>query len=348
MRLAAIALRGPQGDDADWLVRYASPDVIDLATLEASGHRHRLRGADVRVVGASEETRLARISAGSDALICRRAPVGAAELAASPNLRVVARLGSDSAGLDLPALDHAGVHTVCMERPSLAFTAEHAVLMMLAATKDIVIADRLSRDPEWDRTQVHPIDNVAYNWPGLSGLGGLFGATIGMIGMGQVGLLVAERLRLFGAKLLYTKRSRLPAAQEAALGLTFVDSDTLLARSDIVSLHARWTPETERMMNAETFARMKPGAIFVNTSRGYLVDEAALAEALHAGHIFRAALDTHAPEPRDPDAPLTHAPNTIFTPHIAGGSRGVLAQEVDMLLGHVAAALSSPDPMAQV
>lgn len=343
LRLTAIALRGVTGDDTRWLTRYFSPEPVDASAVERIGPNHGLSGAEVRVLSAAEEPRLAELSAGSDVLICRRATIGAAELAASPALRRVVRLGSDATGLDLDAIRAAGADVICMERPSLAYTAEHAVLLMLAAAKNLVRSDALARDPRWDRNRVFPIDGIAYNWPGLSGLGGLFGATIGMIGMGQVGLLVAERLRPFGARLLYTKRHRLPAAQEAQYGLEFTTRDDLLARSDIVSLHARWTPETEGMMNEAAFARMKRGAIFINTSRGFLVDEAALADALTSGQLGFAALDTHAPEPRAATSPLNQAPNTIFTPHVAGGSRGVLVKEIDDLVKQVGAVFSDAE-----
>lgn len=343
LRLVAIALRGARGDDAQWLTRYVAPESADLTALEAIGPRHGLAAAEVRALSAEDEPRLAELSAGSDALVCRRASVGPAELAASPALRRVVRLGSDATGLDLAAIDAAGADVICMDRPSLAYTAEHAVLLMLAATKSLVRSDALARDPEWDRTRVFPTDGVAYNWPGLSVIGGLFGATIGLIGMGQVGLLVARRLRPFGARLLYTKRSRLPPAQEDELGVEYATQTDLLARSDIVSLHARWTPETEGMMDQSAFRQMKPGAIFINSSRGFLVDEPALAAALTSGHVGFAALDTHAPEPRDPSSPLHDAPNTIFTPHIAGGSRSVLIGEVAQLVAHVAAGLRTAE-----
>ncbi|MCD1636476.1 hypothetical protein K7H91_22210 [Martelella mediterranea] len=343
LRLAAIALRGARGDDDRWLTRYFSPEPVDVSAVEGIGPRHGLAGVEVRALSTAEEPRLAELSAGSDILICRRAAIGTAELAASPALRRVVRLGSDATGLDLAAIRTAGADVICMERPSLAYTAEHAVLLMLAAAKNLVQSDALARDARWDRNRVFPIDGVAYNWPGLSGLGGLFNAKIGMIGMGQVGLLVAERLRPFGARLLYAKRHRLPAAQEAQYGLEFTTRDDLLARSDIVSLHARWTPETEGMMNAAAFARMKRGAIFINTSRGFLVDEAALADALTSGQLGFAALDTHAPEPRAATSPLNQAPNTIFTPHVAGGSRGVLVKEIDDLVKQVGAVFSDAE-----
>lgn len=331
LRLLAIALRGAIGDDALWLTRYFSPEPVDLRNVEAIGARHGLGKAEVRALSAEQEPYLASIGAGSDVFICRRAKIGAYELASSPRIRRVLRLGSDPTGIDQGAVEGAGADVICMDRPSLAFTAEHAVLLMLAAAKNLVEADRLCRDPNWDRARVFPMGDVAYNWTGLTGLGGLYGATIGLIGLGQVGLLVAERLRAFGVKLLYTKRSRLASDQEDLLGLRYVSQSELLATSDVVSLHARWTPQTEGMMNADAFAMMKPGAHFINTSRGILVDEVALADALRSGHIGFAALDAHQPEPRNSASPLHNAPRTIFTSHIAGGSRSVLLSEVEAM-----------------
>jgi len=129
---------------------------------------------------------------------------------------------------------------------------------------------------------------------------------------------------------------RLPARQEQDLGLTYRPFEALLEESDVVSLHARALPETRHLFDRAAFRRMRRGAIFVNTSRGSLVDEAALAEALEERWIAGAGLDNHAVEPRAGGDRLSRLDNVVMTPHIAGGSRRALLEEVDLLLSGIA------------
>jgi|GEM_PF-355195 len=353
LRLITIALRGARLDDESWLSEYFSPESVTVHELEAIRRRRGIVEVDVRTPGQARahalrdeahgeavygdkkpgDTKdLAHFSAGSNILISRRAHIDAAVLASSPDLRQINQLGSDPGGVDAAAVRRAGVRLNCVDRPTLAVTAEHAILLMLAAAKSIVEADQGVRRGAWDRDRVFPLNGVAYNWLGMSNLGGLYGRTIGLIGLGQVGLLVAERLRPFGAHVLYTKPHRLPEMREKQLGVHYVPMDELLRSSDIVSLHARWTPGTEKMMDSRAFSLFKKGAIFVNTSRGALVDEDALADALESCKLGFAALDTHAAEPRDRNSRLVGIRNTILTPHIAGGSRRGMMAEVDAML----------------
>jgi phosphoglycerate dehydrogenase-like enzyme len=333
LRLVRFALVGDRATDEAWLHDYFSPEPVDPEALIAIAAKRRLHGtAEVRYVHRADESRLLDISAGSTAMICRRAVIDRQVIAASPALRVINRLGQLPTGIDLKAAAQAGVTVNCIERPSLAVTAEHAILLMLAAGKQLLRADAATRAGAFDAAKVKPINGVAYNWPGLANLTGLYGKTLGIVGLGQVGALVGKRAAAFGMAVIYTKPNRLPAAEEAQLGLTYVSFENLLERADFISVHAREIPETRHLFNAAAFRRMKPSAIFVNTSRGSLVDEAALAEALESGQIAGAAIDTHEVEPRAAGDRLSKLDTIIMTPHIAGGSRLSLLQEVDRLL----------------
>jgi D-3-phosphoglycerate dehydrogenase len=159
----------------------------------------------------------------------------------------------------------------------------------------------------------------------------LRGRTLGLIGFGRIGRRVAELARCFGMHVVALTSTpthattarvgdpgRSPESVNPALAETAVSLDALLASCDIVSLHCPLTAETRGMMDRRTFAMMKPGALFINTARGALVDEAALADALSSGRLAGAALDTLAEEPPAPGSPLLSAPNLIITPHIAG------------------------------
>lgn len=147
----------------------------------------------------------------------------------------------------------------------------------------------------------------------------IYGATLGLVGFGRIGQAMARRARGFNMKVLYTQRHRDEQA-ERELGAECVSLDELLERSDYVSLHAYLSPETRGMMGAAQFTRMKPGAIFVNTARGAMVDQTALYNALASGKLAAAALDVYNPEPIPHESPLLKLPQVVITPHIGSAS----------------------------
>ena len=154
---------------------------------------------------------------------------------------------------------------------------------------------------------------------------------------------VADYLRPFGVSVLYTKRSRDHAAEER-LGITYSTLDELIAKSDVLSIHVPGTPQTNKMINADLLSRAKPGMRIVNTARGSIIDEAALAKALIDGRIGGAAMDVFSVEPLRDDNPLLGLKNVIMTPHVAAGSRNEawLDRELGPLVDAVVAVLRTP------
>jgi glyoxylate reductase len=187
-------------------------------------------------------------------------------------------------------------------------TADQAFALLLAAARRVVEADRFVKKGNWK------------TW-GLDILLGadLRSATLGIIGFGRIGRAVAHRATGFGMRILFTDPH--PAKPEAGIEAMQVDLDTLLRQSDFISLHCPLTPETRDLMNTAAFNKMKPTAVLVNTSRGPVVDQAALYEALSSKRLFAAALDVTDPEPLPPDDPLLTLENCIVVPHIASASR---------------------------
>jgi lactate dehydrogenase-like 2-hydroxyacid dehydrogenase len=169
-------------------------------------------------------------------------------------------------------------------------------------------------------------DNLAYNWSHREGVGGIYGQTVGILGFGEIGAELARRLRGFGvAGIVYHKRRRLPESAEVELGLTYVSRDQLLAESDFLCNLLPYFPETDTSINAEALAKMKPSSYLVSCGSGSVIDEAALAEALRAGRLAGAALDTYEWEPIRPDDPLLPLArdaemNVLLTPHTAAGT----------------------------
>jgi len=211
---------------------------------------------------------------------------------------------------------------------------------MLALSKHLLEADEAVRQDRWDRDRVHPDHGVAYNWAGVPRLGGLFGRTVGIIGLGEVGSLAAGMTRGFGARVIYANRNRLPPAHEKRLGVEHVPLERLLAEADFVSMHASNLPENRGLIGTAMFAQMKPTAFFINTSRGRMVDEDALYVALTKGIIAGAGLDVHFEEPRPVPDRFAGLRNVIMTPHLAGGSRTGIVDEIEEILDNCRAVLA--------
>jgi glyoxylate reductase len=230
-------------------------------------------------------------------------------LDASPHLRVVANVAVGVDNVDLAACKARGVIVTNTPGVLTEATADLAFGLVLAAARRIAEGDRLVRAGGFT------------GWTPTFMLGSrVHGATLGIVGMGRIGQAVARRGRGFGMPVLYTQRARLDAATEAALAATYVDLDELLARADVVSIHCPLTPATTHLFDAARLGRMRPGSILVNTARGPIVDEAALAHALEHGPLAAAGLDVFEREPAVHPALLAR-PNAVLVPHIGSADR---------------------------
>ncbi len=346
IRLTRYALSGPGEITEQWARDFFLPEEMDPADVYAGGDGlHESDGVSLIPMSAQVDVRK-----GSDAtiLILRRGVVDEALLAANPKLKFIQRIGGRSDGIDLDAAARRGIAVSCWPRKAQQYTAEQAILLMLALAKRLLAADASVRAGKWDAERVHPEHGVAYNWVGLSNLSGLFGATVGIIGMGEIGSMVATIARGFGARVVYSNRRRLPPEQERLVGAQGVPLTELLAQSDYVSVHAQNLPENKGMIGADVFRQMKRSAFFINTSRGRMVDEDALHDALTTGQIAGAGLDVHYEEPRAADDKLLKLGNVVFSPHIAGGSRVGVFEEIAGLLGNCRAWLNGKPIRHQV
>jgi phosphoglycerate dehydrogenase-like enzyme len=338
IRLTRYALSGPGEITEGWAKAFFLPEEMDLARVyEAGRGLHPQDGVLLIPMSAKVD-----VKAGTDAaiLIFRRGTIDAAMMDANPKLKLIQRIGARADAIDLKAAAQRGILVSCVPRATLQLTAEHAILMMLALGKRLLEADDAVRKDRWDRTRVHPDNNVAYNWAGISGIGGLFTKTLGIIGMGEVGSITAGMARAFGMRVLYCNRNRLPEMQEHKLGVEYAALDQLLAQSDFVSVHATNLPANRGLIDASAFATMKPTAFFINTARGPIVDETALHDALTKGIIAGAGLDVHVIEPRPMPDKLSTLPNVILTPHLAGGSRKGVLVEIKAILDNCRALLA--------
>lgn len=257
----------------------------------------------------------------ADVLIVKDLDLSEDDVAQAKQLRLVAQLDPGSARLDETVLSSAGIAFERMRWPALVGVAEHAILLMLGVIKKLVGSVERVRSHQYP-SSLQPKETTqteyAFNWTEESGLGVLYRRTLGIVGLGWIGREVAKRAAGFGMEILYHDPNPLEEREEAALGVTRVSFEDLLRRSDVLSLHTRLTPETERMIDKDALERMKPTAVLINTARGRLVDEQALIEALQTGRLAGAGLDVFWMEPPERDNPLLTMENVLVTPHDAG------------------------------
>jgi phosphoglycerate dehydrogenase-like enzyme len=310
---------------AEILVTWPDFDVEDAE----SGARLTAAGLEVRLapkLGRRSPADLARLLDGVSAAIVSTDPFDAAVLGCARGLRVIARVGVGVDSIDVEAATRHGVAVCITPGANAATTADHAVALMLAALRRIPEHDRAVRAGGWPRGQ------DATPWE-------LSGATIGLIGYGTIGQLVARRLDGFAVRILATD----PAAPARDGGVRLVELDELLRASQVVSLHAPLTRATARLMDRRRIGSMRPDAVLVNTARGGLIDEPALIDALEARRIRAAALDVFADEP-PASARLRRLPNLILTPHIGGVSERSVAEMTRQATAAVLAVLDGARP----
>ena len=271
---------------------------------------------------------LLRAVAGADGLLCLLTdPVDADVIDAAPRLRVISQMAVGYDNIDLPAATRRRIPVGHTPGVLTDTTADFAFALLMAAARRISEAERFARAGRWK------------TWgPTLLMGQDVYGATLGIVGMGRIGQAVARRARGFEMRVLYADPSEPEATRE--LGAVRVDLDDLLAQADFVSLHVPLTAATERLIDARALARMKPTAILVNTARGPVVDRAALYDALVSGQIAYAALDVTDPEPIAPDDPLLSLDNCLIVPHIASSSVATRTRMAVMAAENLIAGLS--------
>lgn len=275
--------------------------------------------------GATKEELIAAI-ADYDAIIIRSdVRLDEPIITAGAKLKVIGRAGVGVDNVDVEAASRHKVLVMNTPQANSIATAEQTMALMLAVCRHTVPAHNALTAGEWQRSRFVGVE--------------LYGKTLGIIGLGQVGRLVAGRAKAFGMEVIaFSRTQRTEAAVEA--GVDLVPLPELLARSDIISLHTRATTETANMIDRATLNHMKDGVVIVNVARGNLVDEDALAEALGSGKVAAAALDVFQQEP-PLNSPLIGLPNVLHTPHLGASSEEaqrrvaveIVEQVVDALRG---------------
>jgi D-3-phosphoglycerate dehydrogenase len=225
-------------------------------------------------------------------------------LAAAPKLKIVARAGVGLDNVDVDSATERGVLVVNAPTSNIHSAAEHALALLLSAARQIPAADASLREHTWKRSSFSGTE--------------IFGKTVGVVGLGRIGQLVAQRLAAFETHIVAYDPYVSPA-RAAQLGIELLPLDELLARADFISVHLPKTPETAGLIDKDALAKTKPGVVIVNAARGGLVDEAALADAVSSGHVRAAGIDVFSTEPCT-DSPLFDLPQVVVTPHLGAST----------------------------
>ncbi|MFD0678243.1 MULTISPECIES: 2-hydroxyacid dehydrogenase [unclassified Paenibacillus] len=229
-------------------------------------------------------------------------------LEAAPNLKVISNMAVGYNNIDVGAATKRGIAVTNTPGVLTETTADLTFALLLATSRRLIEASNYLRDGQWK------------TWSPMQLTGqDIFGATLGIIGMGRIGESVAKRAKGFDMKLLYYNRSRKLEAEQA-YDMTYANIDTLLSQSDFIVVLTPYSPDTVNLIDREQFARMKNTAVLINTARGGIVNEDALYDALTGGQIWAAGLDVFETEPLDPNHRLLTLPNVVAMPHIGSAS----------------------------
>ncbi|KUI32150.1 3-phosphoglycerate dehydrogenase [Mycobacterium sp. IS-1742] len=275
-------------------------DKLAESTVAALGDQVEVRWVD----GPDREKLLAAVPEAEALLVRSATTVDAEVLAAAPKLKIVARAGVGLDNVDVDAATARGVLVVNAPTSNIHSAAEHALALMLSAARQVPAADATLRARTWKRSSFNGTE--------------IYGKTVGVVGLGRIGQLVAARLAAFGTHVV-AYDPYVSHARAAQLGIELLALDDLLARADFISVHLPKTPETAGLIDKDALAKTKKGVIIVNAARGGLIDEQALADAITSGHVRGAGLDVFATEPCT-DSPLFDLPQVVVTPHLGAST----------------------------
>lgn len=259
-------------------------------------------------------------------------PISAKLISLLPELRLIHSDGVGFNYFDLEAASARGI-TVCnCAGMNASAVAEQTLLLILGMLRNVVVNDTVVREAR----QIE----VKLGYISRGDLMELSDCTVGLYGCGAIGQAAAKMLSACGARVCYTQRRPLSPELEAEIGAKYLPADELLSRCNVISMHLPVTPATARMCGTDFFSKMRPGSFFVNTSRGELVDDAALIAALQNGTLSMAGLDTIDNEPVRPEHPLLHLPQElsrriIFSPHIGGVTGGSMRRGYDIIFDNL-------------
>ncbi len=289
----------------------------------------------------ADEDALLALAPEADAILCYKAGLSAAVIRAARNVKYIQKHGLNCKNIDVEAAAKRGIRVGTQSLMRNATVAEQALTLMLCCARKTIPGQKAVEAAVYKEMGLEPVAtsqwNIRPNWPELAGVGELFGESVGIIGLGDIGMDIAKRCTAFDMKIYYHQRTRHTPDVEAEYQAAYLPFDELLKRVSYLVLVLPHTEESAGMIGAAQLARMKKTATLINVGRGALVDEEALVQALRAGEIAMAGLDVYRYEPLPAESPLLHMPNAVLTPHNGGGSNRQWDVDIPASLGKIAA-----------
>lgn len=262
----------------------------------------------------------------ADVVVINKTPISRETIDSCPNLKLVAVLATGYNVVDCAYAKEKGIPVVNVPAYGTQIVGQYAVGLLLEICSHYAAHDAAVKDGRWE----HNVDWCFWDYPMIE----LYGKTAGIIGLGRIGQSSAGILKAMGMRVLASDKFESEAGRKVA---EYVDRDTLFAQSDVIFLHCPLFPDTEGIINRDNIAKMKDGVIIINNSRGQLVVEQDLADALNSGKVYAAGLDVVSTEPIQSDNPLLTAKNTIITPHISWAARAARQRIMDITTDNVKA-----------
>ncbi len=290
--------------------------------------------AELRMSKSAAIEDILEVARDADGILVCYAKLPAEFLAQLTRCKVIGRTGLGVDNIDLPAAKEKGITVTYVPDYCLAEVSDHAMALLLSLARKIPLSNKLVQAGRWEMPAVVPIYRLE-------------GRVLGLVGFGNIPRTMAPKAQAFGLKVI-TYDPYVAPEHLKALNVESVSFDELLARSDFISVHAPLLPATRGLLNAEAFAKAKKGVMIVNTARGPLIDQAALAAALDSGQVGGAALDVLEVEPPPADLPLAGRDNVILTPHTAFYSVDALEELQSKAAGDVARVLAGEAPVYPV
>ena len=287
-------------------------------------------GIELTRAQATDEDQVIEAAPGADGVLVQYAPLTAAVMDALPGLKAIGRYGVGVDTVDVEAATARGIAVCNVPDYGVQDVSDHAIALTLSVVRGTAQLDRLVRAGEYGLVPVKPLHRVST-------------LRFGVVGLGRIGAATAVKARALGFTVVGSD-PQLEVGTRTADGIEVVDFDTVLATSDVISLHVPLIPSTHHLIGEQTLGRMKPGAVLVNTCRGGVVDTAALARALQDGRLKGAGLDVFEQEPLPADSPLLDCPSAVLTPHASWYSEESYAELKTRVAEAVAAVIRGESP----
>ncbi len=282
-----VGICDPIAEDGIKILKQKGLNVVDLTSVPKDELVNHVADLDAIVVRSATKVRKGIIDSGK-------------------NLKVIGRAGVGLDNIDVNYAKSKGIKVINTPRATSISVAELTIGLILAVMRKIAYGDRETRKGNWPKSRCKGIE--------------MYGKTLGIVGIGRIGKEVAKRAKAFGMNVIYYDIYKLSKEQAKELNVEYRDLDDLISEADVITLHVPLTPETEHIINAERIKRMKDGTIIINASRGGVVDEDALYEALKSGKLYGAALDVYENEPLK-ESKLFEIDNIVLTPHIGAQTK---------------------------